>query len=62
MTPKQVADFVTNLRAAINRLQDISVPVLAAIDGIALGNKIYNIKVYFYLKKLVTIRHNMDVM
>ncbi|ENN73957.1 methylglutaconyl-CoA hydratase, mitochondrial isoform X1 [Dendroctonus ponderosae] len=37
MSPKQVADFVTNLRGLMNRVQNISVPVLAAIDGVALG-------------------------
>ncbi|CAG9763175.1 unnamed protein product [Ceutorhynchus assimilis] len=37
MTPKQVSDFVTNLRSLMSKLQNIPVPVLAAIDGVALG-------------------------
>ncbi|XP_066247453.1 methylglutaconyl-CoA hydratase, mitochondrial [Euwallacea similis] len=37
MTPKQVAHFVTDLRSLMTKLQNIPVPVLAAIDGIALG-------------------------
>lgn len=37
MTPKQVGDFVTNLRGLMNKVQNIPVPVLAAIDGVALG-------------------------
>lgn len=37
MSPAQVVDSVTNLRGLMNRVQSISVPVLAAIDGVALG-------------------------
>lgn len=37
MTPREVALFVTNLRMLMNKLENIPVPVVAAIDGIALG-------------------------
>lgn len=37
MTPREVALFVTNLRNLMNKLENIPVPVVAAIDGIALG-------------------------
>ncbi|XP_050302216.1 methylglutaconyl-CoA hydratase, mitochondrial [Anthonomus grandis grandis] len=37
MTPREVCNFLTNLRALMNKLQNIPVPVIAAIDGVALG-------------------------
>lgn len=37
MTPKEVADFVTNLRGVINKLHNVTIPVLAALDGVAVG-------------------------
>ncbi|XP_076275323.1 methylglutaconyl-CoA hydratase, mitochondrial [Rhynchophorus ferrugineus] len=37
MNTKEVANFVTNLRTVISKLQEIPIPVLAAIDGVALG-------------------------
>ncbi|XP_030759198.1 methylglutaconyl-CoA hydratase, mitochondrial [Sitophilus oryzae] len=37
MTPKEVSSFVTNLRGVMSKLQNIPVPVLAAIDGVAVG-------------------------
>ncbi|XP_060521980.1 methylglutaconyl-CoA hydratase, mitochondrial [Cylas formicarius] len=37
MTPKEVADFVTNIRFVISKIQNVPVPVLAALDGVAVG-------------------------
>ncbi|KAJ8916107.1 hypothetical protein NQ315_004474 [Exocentrus adspersus] len=37
MPPKEVSTFVTSLRSLIKRVHDISIPVIAALDGIALG-------------------------
>ncbi|XP_017786888.1 PREDICTED: methylglutaconyl-CoA hydratase, mitochondrial [Nicrophorus vespilloides] len=37
MTQKQVSIFVTSLRAMMNRIHELPIPVIAALDGLALG-------------------------
>lgn len=45
MTTKEVGTFVTNLRNFTKRIHDLSIPVIAALDGVALG--IFHL--FFYL-------------
>ncbi|KAJ8953936.1 hypothetical protein NQ318_019176, partial [Aromia moschata] len=37
MTPKQVNDFVINIRNLISKIYNLPIPVIAAIDGVAVG-------------------------
>lgn len=37
MSQEQVASFVTNLRSLMSLIYNLPVPVIAAIDGVALG-------------------------
>lgn len=37
MSQEQVANFVTNLRSLLSRIYNLPIPVIAAIDGVALG-------------------------
>ncbi|CAH0564259.1 unnamed protein product [Brassicogethes aeneus] len=37
MTPQEVSSFVSNLRYMMTRLHNLQIPIIAAIDGLALG-------------------------
>lgn len=37
MSPKEVNTFVVNIRRLIDKIYNLNIPVVAAIDGAALG-------------------------
>lgn len=37
MTPKEVNTFVVNFRNLVQKIYNLNLPVLVAIDGVALG-------------------------
>lgn len=42
MTPIEVNTFVVNFRNLVQKIYNLNVPVIAAIDGVALGEKQLN--------------------
>ena len=55
MPPELVGPFVAKARNLISDLENLPMPIIAAIDGPALGNEIYHIKFDFgprYIKTL----------
>ena len=47
MPPELVGPFVAKARNLISDLENLSMPIIAAIDGPALGNEIYHMKFDF---------------
>lgn len=47
MSPKEVNTFVVNFRNLVHKIYNLSVPVVVAIDGIAVGMYFFEMRIIF---------------
>lgn len=65
MNDSEVSEFVLSLRTLTKRIYDVEVPVIAALDGVALGKKntvlVENVVIQTNVRKLTKLNFLCDM-